>query len=122
MHLHILLSLYIREVDDDGQRGEAEKKRTISCVYYCILLVVHSFTLHIVKTESEAHSDACVIIIPCKCFSHGNSSLVVVNPSLLQQNKSYHTLTKHFMHASSGSPLMLNICLVYYLWFIDVLK
>ena len=29
-------------------------------VYYCILLVVHSFTLYTVKTESEATIDACV--------------------------------------------------------------
>ena len=29
-------------------------------VYYCILLIVYSFTLYTVKTESETTIDACV--------------------------------------------------------------
>ena len=33
-----------------------QKQNPNVSIYYCILLVVHSFTLHTVKTESEAHS------------------------------------------------------------------
>ena len=36
-------------------RANLPKTKFNVSVYYCILLVVHSFTLHTVKTESEVY-------------------------------------------------------------------
>ena len=53
-------------------------------VYYCVLLVLK------LKVKSTVLL-MLVLIMPCrslKCFSYANSSLVMVNPSLLQQKNS----------------------------------
>ena len=73
--------------------------------------------LHSTCMELYWKWNACLCwLCHAKCFywfSHAMHSLMLCNSSLISDNLSIYT---NFMHASSGSPLMLNICLVIIPW------